>query len=159
MVSENTIFLLHAFYVGLVIIFVYDWLLVLRKVFVHGGWLVSLEDLGFWIFCALYVFSWMYRESNGTLRWFAVAAAITAMFLYKKTLSPLFIRGASGLLILLGRLWSAFWGILLAPIRRIHRRAGRIGNRIMSRKRKILGNCKIRLKSFVKALKIRLKKQ
>lgn len=157
--SENTIFLLHAFYVGLVIIFVYDWLLVLRKVFVHGGGLVSLEDLGFWIFCALYVFSWMYRESNGTLRWFAVAAAFTAMFLYKKTLSPLFIQGASGLLLLLGKLLSAFLRILLTPIRRLRRRAGRIGSRIMSRKRKIMGNCKIRLKSFAKALKIRLKKQ
>lgn len=157
--SENTIFLLHALCMGLVITFVYDWLLVLRRVFPHRQIFISLEDLCFWVFCAAYVFLWMYRESNGTLRWFAVAGALTGMLLYKKLLSRWFVLGASGLINLLFKILSRIFFILLTPVRLLKRSMSGVHTKIVSHKRKILGNFKIRLKSFTKALKIRLKKR
>lgn len=157
--SENTIFLLHALCIGLVITFVYDWLLVLRRVFPHRQILISLEDMVFWIFCAGYVFLWMYRESNGTLRWFAVAGALTGMLFYKKIFSRWFVLGASKLLGLLLKIVSKVSYILFTPVRFLGRGAVTLRMQINYRKRKILGNLKIRLKSFIKALKIRLKKR
>lgn len=94
---QNT-FLLHAFLMGIYITLVYDGLRILRRVISHRAWVVSLEDLIFWIFCAAQVFGLLYREGNGSLRWFAVLGAGAGMFLYRKTLSPLLVKYLSLLL-------------------------------------------------------------
>lgn len=104
--NEN-VFLLHAVFLGVEITFLYDILRILRRVFVHSGIMVSLEDIAFWIYCAGKVFLLMFRESNGNLRWFAVLGALTGMYLYHKTFSLLLVKYVSGLL-----------NSILSPIRR-----------------------------------------
>ena len=37
----------------------------------------------------------MYHESDGTLRWFAVLGAMVGMFLYRKLVSPFFVKYTS----------------------------------------------------------------
>ena len=95
--NEN-VFLLHAVLLGVEITFLYDILRILRRVFVHSGIMVSLEDIAFWIYCAGEVFLLMFRESNGNLRWFAVLGALTGMYLYHRAFSPLLVKYISGLL-------------------------------------------------------------
>lgn len=115
-------FILHAFYMGIFITFVYDILRVLRKVIPHPDFLVSLEDMGFWIYCAIKVFLMMYHESNGTLRWFAIGGALTGMFLYLKWVSPLWMKYMS---LLLGKIMEILFRILkliLRPMYRLLRR-------------------------------------
>ena len=104
--NEN-VFLLHAVLLGVEITFLYDILRILRRVFVHSGIMVSLEDIAVWIYCAGEVFLLMFRESNGNLRWFAVLGALTGMYLYHRTFSPLLVKYVSGLL-----------NSILSPIRR-----------------------------------------
>ena len=104
--NEN-VFLLHAVLLGVEITFLYDILRILRRVFVHSGIMVSLEDIAFWIYCAGEVFLLMFRESNGNLRRFAVLGALTGMYLYHRTFSPLLVKYVSGLL-----------NSILSPIRR-----------------------------------------
>ncbi|WP_440527068.1 spore cortex biosynthesis protein YabQ [Simiaoa sp.] len=104
--NEN-VFLLHAVLLGVEITFLYDILRILRRVFVHSGIMVSLEDIAFWIYCAGEVFLLMFRESNGNLRWFAVLGALAGMYLYHRTFSPLLVKYVSGLL-----------NSILSPIRR-----------------------------------------
>lgn len=91
MENEN-IFLLYALIMGIFITFVYDILRIFRRVIPHGNLLVSLEDIGFWIYCAAKVFLLMYHESNGTLRWFAILGALAGMTLYKWLVSPFFVK-------------------------------------------------------------------
>jgi hypothetical protein len=91
MVNEN-IFLLHALCLGLILIFVYDVITIFRKAVPHQKFWISVEDLVFCLFCGTEVFLLMYRESNGTLRWFAVLGALTGMFVYKKTVSRPFVK-------------------------------------------------------------------
>lgn len=91
MVSENE-FLVHAFFLGIYITFVYDILRVFRRVVPHSSFWVSAEDLSFWIYCGAKVFLLMYHESDGTLRWFAVMGALTGMLLYRKALGHLFVK-------------------------------------------------------------------
>ena len=157
--TQESIFLLHTLWTGVLIALVYDGLLVLRKTVPHNSLWLTLEDMGFWFFCAIYVFLWLYRESSGTLRWYAVAGALFGMWLYKKTLSGLLMRiGAFVLekaLWILGRLLVA----MAAPVRLLKRKAKVLHTKMQKRRRKITGKCKIKLKSFAKALKIRLCKQ
>ena len=97
MASENE-FLLLSFLTGIYVTFVYDLLRIFRRVIPQGEFLVSLEDIAFWVYCAMKVFLLMYHESNGTLRWFAVLGALCGMFLYRKTASPFFVKYISYIL-------------------------------------------------------------
>ena len=89
-VREITFFL-HSILIGLVITFVYDWILILRKLVKHGTILVSIEDSVFWLACGIGVFYMLYRENNGVLRWFAVVGATFGMLFYKAAIKDRFV--------------------------------------------------------------------
>lgn len=94
MVSEN-VFLFHALLLGAYVTFVYDWLRILRRVIPHSLFFVSVEDFLFWVYCGAEVFLLLHRESNGTLRWFAVLGAGLGIFLYEKCFSAIFVKYVS----------------------------------------------------------------
>ena len=87
-IVDEIMFLLDSFFFCLVITCVYDSFLILRRLIRHNMLLISLEDLVFWIACAVSVYYVLYEENNGILRWFAVVGACVGMIAYKKTLSP-----------------------------------------------------------------------
>ena len=152
MVSENE-FLLHSLIMGVFLLFVYDILRIIRRVIPHDGFWVSVEDLVFWLYCGGEVFLLMYRESNGTLRWFAVIGAMTGMFLYRKLFSPVFVKYMSRLL---GKLLEGMGRIvkwMCRPVGRAGRKVGKGTRRLLGRQRRFL---KSRLTFFLKALKINL---
>lgn len=91
-IVQELTFFAHSVLMGLVITFVYDWIRVLRRLFKHGAVLTSFEDIVFWLVCGLSVFYMLYRENNGTLRWFAVAGAMIGMLLYKMIVRDTFIN-------------------------------------------------------------------
>ena len=157
--SKDTLYLLQAFGVGAAITFLYDWLRTLRRVIPHSQFAVSLEDLFFWIFCGLHVFLWMYRVTNGGMRWFAVAGALAGMWLYKKLVSKLFVNGVSLILEKLLKFLGRILRIILRPLKRIGGRMKTAGDKARKKRKKILGNFKIWLKSSLRAIKIRLCKR
>lgn len=154
--SEENVFLLYAFASGIFITFIYDILRILRRVVPHKGLLVSLEDLAFWIFCAIHIFQLMHRESNGSLRWFAVMGALAGMLLYKKTVSGLFVKYVSLILCRIRDLLCRVLGLCLRPAVKAGRAAGGVLRRLG---RRIRTFCKNKLKSYRKLLTIRVKKK
>ena len=160
MVSENT-FLLHSVLMGIFITFVYDLLRIFRRLVPHAPMIVSLEDLAFWVYCGAEVFLLMYRESNGTLRWFAVLGALAGMFCYKKAVSPLLVKWASFLLGKILKLLGRGLKILSRPFcfagRKTRSAARKTGGRIRRRMKKTGRAVKLRLTYFLKVFKINLK--
>ena len=157
--SEELVFLTHALWMGAIITFVYDLLIIWRQVVSHKIFWESLEDLGFWMFCAIFVFSWLYRESNGVLRWYAVAGALLGMFCYKKTISRFFVRITVRIVkTILTFLWKILFGAM-TPFRFLRRKMVRAHANLKLRRRKMQSKMKYRLKSFINTLKIRLCKQ
>jgi Spore cortex protein YabQ (Spore_YabQ). len=154
--SEENVFLLHAFVSGMWITLIYDILRIWRRVQPHKGLLVSLEDLIFWIFCALYIFQLMHRESNGSLRWFAVTGALAGMLLYKKTVSGILVRYVSRALCWVRDQLCRALGFCLRPVGKAGHAAGGALGRLL-KKARVSG--KNKLKNYGKLLKIRLKKQ
>ena len=121
MADENQ-FLLYATLMGVYITFFYDILRIFRRVIPHANFLVSLEDIGFWIYCSIKVFMLMYYESDGTLRWFAVLGALLGMTVYRKLVSPFFVKYLSfGLKWVVGILVK-FGKFLLRPLYKIGKR-------------------------------------
>ncbi len=160
MVSENE-FLVHALLMGLFFSFVYDLLRIVRRVVKHNAFLVSVEDLGFWVYCGAEVFLLMYHESNGTLRWFAVMGALAGMLVYGKTISPLFVKYASLGLQKVLHLLAGCLRWLFAPLRLLARKtkkgAKKAGRNIRNSGRKTLRTIKNKLTYFLKMLKMSLK--
>ena len=83
-VIDQGIFWLFCCVTEAVITFIYDQIRIVRRVLPHGSVLVAIEDLLFWLFAGIVIFSLLYRMNAGTLRWFAVFGLATGMFLYKK---------------------------------------------------------------------------
>ncbi len=118
-IVQELTFFTHSVLIGLVITFVYDWIRVLRRLFKHGTLLMSVEDLLFWLACGIGVFYMLYRENNGTLRWFAVLGAAVGMFFYKMIVRDSFANIMSTCLHKI--MWFVFrvLQIVLKPVKRL----------------------------------------
>lgn len=118
-IVQELTFFTHSVLIGLVITFVYDWIRVLRRLFKHGTLLMSVEDLLFWLACGIGVFYMLYRENNGTLRWFAVLGAAVGMFFYKMIVRDAFVNIMSTCLHKI--MWFVFrvLQIVLKPVKRL----------------------------------------
>lgn len=157
-ISEN-LFLLYSLGMGIFITFIYDILRIIRRVFAHKNILISIEDILFWVFCAISVFYLMHTESNGTLRWFAVLGALVGMLLYKKTVSPFFVKwvslGLQKLLAWMGKLTH----ILLTPARFLTKKGKKAAVKTANKGKKAAGFMKKKLTGSVKMLKMVLCKR
>ncbi len=156
MENEN-IFLLYALLMGIFITFVYDILRIFRRVVPHGNFLISLEDIGFWIYCAAKVFVLMYHESNGTLRWFAILGALVGMLLYKRLISSLFVKYVSLLLQKFLHILGKFGKIVFKPLFFVTDKVKKVKNktkgRVSRRKNHVKWFLKKRLTFLRKMLK------
>lgn len=160
MAGENE-FLLYAMLMGVFITFVYDLLRIFRRVVSHGSFLVSLEDLAFWIYCGAEVFLMMYHEGDGSLRWFAVIGAMCGMYLYKKLISDWFVKYSALIL-------NKILGVMAKVLKWLCRPFGfagrktwglcrRTGGRMHRMGRRVKRNIKNRLTYFRRVLKINFK--
>ena len=58
--AQENLFLFYSVIMGIYITFLYDLLRIGRRVITHNGFWVSVEDLAFWIYCAMKVFYLMH---------------------------------------------------------------------------------------------------
>ena len=72
---------------GSVITIVYDCIRIFRRLIPHGNVWIGIEDFFFWMWTALWVFSVLYRENDGSLRSYTILAMVIGMFLYHQTIS------------------------------------------------------------------------
>lgn len=162
-IAGEGVFMLHSFLLGVIITFIYDLFRIFRRIIPHGWFLLSLEDLVFWVLATAGIFYMLYYENNGMFRWFSVIGAGAGMFLYKKTLSSALVNFVSGavnkLIALLGRiLWK-----LSAPVRFLWHKlkvlAGRGARRAAREARIRRRQIKYRLTAWKKVIKMRLCKR
>lgn len=157
-ISEN-LFLLYSFGMGIFITFVYDIFRIWRRVLNHNRFFISLEDILFWLFSAISVFYLMHTQSNGTLRWFAVFGALIGMLLYKKTISPFYVKWSSLLLNKIIKLLKKILHIAGKPVKLLEKKGRQTGKQAVSGSRRAAGMVKKRLTAFVKLLKITVSKR
>ena len=157
MANEN-VFLLYALVMGIFVTFVYDILRILRRVFPHNGLMTALEDLGFWIYCAAEVFLLMYRMSDGTLRWFAVLGAMVGIIVYKKLVSPWFVKYTSLVLgkvvDILGRAFCFIFRPIRAIWKKIRQTMRKSAVRVVHHRHKVKKVFKKKLTFLLKVLKM-----
>lgn len=157
-ISDITFFY-HSVITGIIITFVYDWLLIFRRLVRHNCFLVSVEDFFFWIACGLSCFYMLYKENNGVLRWFAVAGAAIGIFLYKKIIGSIFINIMSTIIHKIMWLVFRLIQIVLKPVKCLIYCIRRYVRFVFTKFKKCISFLKNRLTVCIKMLKIFLCKQ
>lgn len=143
---------------GAGLLFLYDFLRIFRRILRHGVLGIALEDIAFWIFCALWMFGFMYRFNNGMIRGFLVFGAAVGMVLYSIFVSRYVVRRGTAvfrrMLHVLYRIF--FW--LGGPFRFFGRIVKKRAQKISHFRKKSVKGWKKRLKKIGKAVKIGLSK-
>lgn len=83
--------LLHALWMGVLLLIFYDILRIIRGVIPHNHIWITIEDLCYWIISALYIFGKMYQENHGMIRCFVFTGILLGMLCYHYTFSPFFV--------------------------------------------------------------------
>ena len=113
--------LLKALATGAILILVYDFLRIIRKLIPHGTVWIAIEDILFWAGCAIAVFAMLFRENDGYLRGFSIGGVVLGMILYSVILSPFIVKGSVFLLekvlYFLLRPLVLFFKLLLKPVK------------------------------------------
>ena len=116
-IVNEVYFLAYSVMMGVVITFVYDFILIGRKIIKHNLFFISLEDFLFWAACAAAVFYMLYKENNGILRWFAVFGAALGLLLYKKIVGTRFVKLVSVLIQKEIHIAGKILGFIFRPLR------------------------------------------
>lgn len=153
-IMNEVTFFAHSFLLGIVITIAYDGFVVLRRVIRHNLLMISLEDMIFWIACAIGVFYMLVEENNGILRWFAVFGATLGMLVYKESVSDFLVNAASALIRTVFRVLSRILRFLFRPICFAGRKVCHILRKFTKKGRRA-GKCvKNKLTRSLKLLKI-----
>ncbi len=152
-------FLLHSVLLGIIITFVYDNIRVFRRVIPHNTFFISIEDLFFWIFVAIYIFLLQHRENNGVFRWFSVIGASLGMMLYRKSISRFYIKNMTIMLRKILKVFYLFFSYVFSPIYFVERKTLQFGKKIGHKGRHAVTKQKIRLTSYGKMIKMTLCKR
>lgn len=158
-IIREVTFFLHSVVVGIIITFVYDWFLILRRLIKHGTIWISIEDFIFWAACGIGVFYMLYRENNGVLRWFAVLGAMLGMICYKFIISKRFVHIMSTCIYKI--MWFLFRiiQVMLKPIKWLIFKLRRFFIFLKKKLKKLQNFIKKKLTVCIKMLKMVLCKQ
>lgn len=81
----------YAILTGVLIVAVYLWIRVLRRLVAHRLWLINLEDACYWVGISVYTFVQIYHTSDGVLRWY-IGLGIAFGSIGMALLSAVFVR-------------------------------------------------------------------
>lgn len=158
MMNEDIIaelyFLLHSFGLGVLIMILYDVLRIFRKLVNHSVFALALEDLIYWLLCGICIFLMLYKENNGSVRWFAVAGIACGMLLYNGTISTFATEGIAKILKFILHILRKVFGILFWPFRKVFEVVKKVTNFAENKRKKVVGFHKKRLKKMLKTVKI-----
>lgn len=76
-----------SFLLGLLLMISYDFLRLFRFLIPHGNLWIGMEDMGYWIYCAVMTIRLLFEENDGNLRGYVIGCAFFAMFLYDRIVS------------------------------------------------------------------------
>lgn len=82
-----------AFATGVILVFVYDLIRIIRRLISHNNFWIAVEDFIFWLGSALVIFVMLFRENDGYLRGFSIGGVIIGMMLYFFLLSRFVVKG------------------------------------------------------------------
>jgi len=133
MIHELYVFI-SAIACGLIEGFIYDLIRLKRKALKTQALMIGLEDIAFWIFSALLVFTTAYFSNQGELRFYFFIGAVIGVALYYWLFSRWVIQILTFLVKVLIWPFAALFNILKPPVRWVF---GIIGDKTVKAKKRL----------------------
>lgn len=140
---------------GLIILFVYDNLRILRRLVKHNNLVIAVQDLIFWVTASVFIFAMMYRENNGIIRGFSVMGMAIGMVLYHYILSELLVDAVTKVIFTLFRPFIFVFKRIKGFILFVYKKGKRVCKFLLLRLKKLLKSVRIALnkRKLKKAMK------
>ena len=90
-VNEEISLFISAVFSGMILVAVYDFFRIFRRIQQHGQLWVAIEDICYWIFCAVFLFGIVLKENGGVFRSFFVVGVIIGSLIYYYGISRYFV--------------------------------------------------------------------
>lgn len=97
-IHRELVFLLISFALGEGLVILYDLLRIFRRVIPHGVIWISIEDVCYWVLCALLVFGMIFQTNDGLVRGFSIGGICLGMLFYNHFVSSFLVVHISGFL-------------------------------------------------------------
>lgn len=111
---------------GMLLLVIYDLLRILRRIMKHNNFLITIEDIIYWITSSILIFRMMYQQNNGIIRGFSILAMLLGMLLYHEVLSEGLVTIVSGILNKTIQGISKLISFILRPFRFIIKKIGQL---------------------------------
>ena len=111
--------LLASFLFGIALMMLYDVLRIFRHMQKHGTFLTAVEDILYWLICAIGIFALLYRENGGLLRWFVLGGVALGMLFENGCISPWVVRLAVKILRIWQKILGRIFGVVEKPGRKL----------------------------------------
>ena len=111
-------FLAYSFLSGVLILILYDILRIFRRVITHSVGAIGFEDFVYWMLVTFLIFTMMFRENNGAIRWFSVLGIFLGMVLYNVTISLFFVKYMSLVFIKLRKIIEKILQFIIKPLKK-----------------------------------------
>ena len=89
--EEGRIFV-HFFLFGMIAFAAYDGIRVVRRIFPHGIFMISLEDLVYWLVISLCFFLHLCQVNNGKIRGYVLLGSLLGAWIYYSFCSRFVMR-------------------------------------------------------------------
>lgn len=80
---------------GFGMMLIYDGLRIYRFLVPHRRWIRDVEDVIYWVYCALWAFAVVFKANDGSIRWFYLAGITMGMILWNQIVSKALKKLAS----------------------------------------------------------------
>lgn len=124
--SRELLLFLKSVWYGAFLVLVYDVLRIERNVIRHSTLFITCQDLCYWIFCALFLFSRYFQENSGILRGYLGAGVVIGSLSCYVSISPYFVRFFSFLLKKLQKVLQIPLDLVKRVIKRLKSRLFRV---------------------------------
>lgn len=117
--GEGSLLLISVLF-GFALMLVYDIVRIFRHIIRHGTIFMAVEDVLYWLFCAIGIFAMLYQENEGLLRWFVLGGVAIGMLFENHFVSPSIVS----LFVKVIRIWlriiKKFLRIFGKPLKKIY---------------------------------------
>lgn len=158
-IYQELTFLMKAFFLGILISFIYDQIRVVRRCILHNYFLIAVEDIIFWTWVTIKIFSLQLEENNGTFRLFSVVATAVGMLPYRIIMGNHYVRYMSIVLEHVIKLIYGLMTYILTPYFYFQNQTKIAVKKMRKKLRHRKRIRKIRLTSMLKMLRITLCKR
>lgn len=104
-------------FIGIIMGMLYDLIRIFRKIIPHSNWSVQVEDMIYWITCALIGFAILYMHNYGQIRFFVFIGIILGSVFYFCTFSIIFMKFATWLIELIKHMVRTLVHIVSIPVK------------------------------------------